>query len=182
MSLTTTGKNNCLAALGATHVSAHTGTPGDSGANEVTGGTYARQPITFSAPSAGNLDSSSQPTIDIPAGTTVTDLAFWDALTAGNCVATAKPKASYTAAAGQNAGAATLVVVEAINASTPATGNIIVDGDLYAYSSWTGSTFTLNGQVLKRTYATSAPVTGYVTETFGSAGTYQVTDADISIT
>lgn len=181
MSLTTTGKNNCLAALGATHVSLHDGDPGDTGANEISGGTYARKAISFNAPAAGNLDSSTQPTFDVPAGKTITHIGFWDALTLGNCVATGRPKVAYTTAAGNNAGNATLVVAEAINPNTPATGLIVVEGDVYSYASWAGSTFTLSSQVLKKSYSAAVAVTGYITETFGSAGTYQVTDADLSI-
>ena len=35
------------------YLSLHTATPGTTGANEVTGGSYARQAITFGSPSAG---------------------------------------------------------------------------------------------------------------------------------
>lgn len=77
------GKNTMLDNLGVTHVSAHTAAPGESGTNEVTGGTYARKSITFSAAAAGNLDSSNAPVLDIPAGTTVTHIGYWSALTGG---------------------------------------------------------------------------------------------------
>ncbi len=40
------------------YLSLHTGNPGTTGATEVTGGTYARQPITFGAPAAGSQASS----------------------------------------------------------------------------------------------------------------------------
>lgn len=87
MPYSTAGKNAMLDALGITHVSAHTADPGDTGANEVTGGSYARQAITFGAAAAGAIDSSNQPTIPIPGGTTVTHIGFWDALTGGNFLA-----------------------------------------------------------------------------------------------
>ncbi len=84
MAFSTTALNTMLDALSVSHVSAHTADPAGTGANEVTGGSYARQAITFAAASAGNRDSSNQPVIDIPAGTTVTHLGFWSALTGGN--------------------------------------------------------------------------------------------------
>lgn len=84
MPYTNTGKNTMLDALGITHISAHTAAPGETGINEVTGGTYARQSLTFSAAAAGTKDSSNVPAIPIPAATTVTHLGYWDALTVGN--------------------------------------------------------------------------------------------------
>lgn len=66
-----------------THVSAHTALPDGAGSNEASGGSYARQSITFAASSAGNLNSSNTPVIPIPAGTTITHLGLWSALTVG---------------------------------------------------------------------------------------------------
>ena len=66
-----------------THVSAHTADPGTTGASEVSGGSYARQSITFAAASGGNLNSSNTPVIPIPAATTITHLGLWSASTAG---------------------------------------------------------------------------------------------------
>lgn len=69
-----------------TYVSLHTGSPGTTGANEVAGGSpaYARKSISFSAASGGSKSSSSQPVLDVPAGTTVTHLGLWDAVSSGN--------------------------------------------------------------------------------------------------
>ncbi len=83
------GKNAMLDALGVTHISAHTGVgPGETGANEVTGGSpaYARIPITWNASAAGVIDSIGTQVLDIPAGTTVTFVGFWDSLTGGTCL------------------------------------------------------------------------------------------------
>lgn len=67
-----------------THVSAHTAQPNDTGSNEVTGGSYARQAIAFNAPSAGSMDDSTNgANIPIPASTTVTHIGFWSAVTSG---------------------------------------------------------------------------------------------------
>ena len=51
MSLTTASKDAMPNALSITQISAHTGFPGGTGANEVTGGTYAKVPVTFVASS-----------------------------------------------------------------------------------------------------------------------------------
>lgn len=88
MPFTNAGKNQMLDNLGVTHVSAHTADPGDTGANEVSGGSYARQPITFGSAASGAIDSSNTPVIPIPAGVTVTHLGYWTALTGGECRAT----------------------------------------------------------------------------------------------
>ena len=53
MSLVTTAKNTMLDALTITQMSAHTDFPGGTGANEVTGGSYARVAVTFAAATGG---------------------------------------------------------------------------------------------------------------------------------
>jgi trimethylamine:corrinoid methyltransferase-like protein len=63
-----------------TQLSMHTGAgPGTTGANEVTGGTYAKVAKTYSAPTAGAGDTVSAAAFDIPAGTTVTGWGAWNA-------------------------------------------------------------------------------------------------------
>jgi hypothetical protein len=64
-----------------THASLHTADPGTTGTSEVTGGTYARKPITWGAPTNGVITGSV--TFDVPAGTTVTFAGLFNALTAG---------------------------------------------------------------------------------------------------
>lgn len=68
------------------YVSLHSGAPGDTGANEISGGSpaYARKSTAFSAAAAGSMDNSDAPVFDVPAGTTVAHVGFWDAVTAGN--------------------------------------------------------------------------------------------------
>lgn len=83
MAYSTLGINLMLDALAPAFISAHTADPVDSGTNEVSGGTYARQSITWNASAAKNLNSSNVPSIPIPAATTVTHLGFWDSLTGG---------------------------------------------------------------------------------------------------
>jgi hypothetical protein len=85
------GKNVALDALGAviTHVSAHTGWPGTSGANEASGGSYARQAVTWSAASGGSKSASNQPEFTVN-GSTPTPIVYrffagWSASSAGTC-------------------------------------------------------------------------------------------------
>jgi hypothetical protein len=63
-------------------ISAHTGDPSTTGANEVAGGTYAREQTTWGAAASGD-QTGSQVSIDIPAGTTVTHWGIWSAVSGG---------------------------------------------------------------------------------------------------
>lgn len=54
----------------------HTADPGDTGANEVTGGAYARQQTDWPAPTSPAVTGSSV-TINVPAGTTITHWGLW---------------------------------------------------------------------------------------------------------
>lgn len=79
-----TVKVNSLAAA-ATWISAHTGDPGTTGTNEVTGGSYARQQTTWSSASGSGpvTRAGLQVTIPIPAATTVTHFGLFTAVTGG---------------------------------------------------------------------------------------------------
>jgi len=85
MPLTNAAKHIMLNALGtaATQVSLHTGNPGTTGANEVTGGSpaYTRESITWNTAASANLDSSNAPVFDVPAGTTVSYFGLWNGST-----------------------------------------------------------------------------------------------------
>lgn len=80
MPYTDEAKNEMLDHLGtlAVLVSLHTADPAGTGANEVTGGSYAKQSVTWSAAATGNLDSSNQPVFDVPGGTTISHFGIWD--------------------------------------------------------------------------------------------------------
>lgn len=86
-SFSTNGKNAMLDALAALakYVSVHDDSPGDNGANEISGGApaYARKSITWNGAASGILDSSNQPQFDIPAGTYVKYIGFWSAVSGG---------------------------------------------------------------------------------------------------
>jgi len=92
MPYSTAGKNLMLDALRGTnptvalaYASLHSADPGDTGANEVTGGTpaYARKAVTIGAASAGAIAATNQPVFDVPPGTTVTHVGFWSAVSGG---------------------------------------------------------------------------------------------------
>ncbi|AWY05470.1 minor tail protein [Gordonia phage Morrissey] len=75
-----------LKGMGA-YVSAHTDDPGTTGANEVSGGVYARVQATLPTGSNG-AGTAPQVSIPIPAGTTVKYLGVWSALTGGTFIGT----------------------------------------------------------------------------------------------
>lgn len=96
MPYTATGKNNMLAALGATHVTAFSGDPSGAGTELAS----ARQPISFNAPAAGSMDQAAA-AIDIAVNAgTVDHIAYFSALTAGNLIAYDPVTAEVFAAAG----------------------------------------------------------------------------------
>lgn len=82
MPLITAGRNALLASgkAGFTHIGALT----DAVSAEVSGGTYARQPVTWGTAAAGKALNTGALSIPIPASTTVQTLGLFDALTAGN--------------------------------------------------------------------------------------------------
>jgi hypothetical protein len=59
-------------------VSLHSADPGTTGANEISGGTYARQAVTWDTPSGGTVSNSGVITFDVPAGASVRFVGFWD--------------------------------------------------------------------------------------------------------
>jgi hypothetical protein len=87
MPYSTAGKNAMLNALGALagYASLHDGDPGDSGTNEISGGSpaYARKAITWNSASGGTMDDSNAPVFDVAAGKTVKYVGLWSAATSG---------------------------------------------------------------------------------------------------
>lgn len=81
---------NTMRATGITaftgYASLHTADPGLTGASEVTGGSYARQAITFDAPAGGVSANSAALTFTDMPSVTVTHVGVWDAATVGNFV------------------------------------------------------------------------------------------------
>jgi hypothetical protein len=80
--LTTTEKNTILDATYVTGdlLSAHTDFSA-TGANEVTGGSYARQPLTFAAASSGSKSATGAPVVSfagLPAAVTIKWICHWN--------------------------------------------------------------------------------------------------------
>jgi hypothetical protein len=67
----------------AVYASLHTAEPNASGSNEVTGGSYSRESISWAAASAGTAVSDANIVFDVPAATTITHLGYWSASTSG---------------------------------------------------------------------------------------------------
>jgi hypothetical protein len=89
MPLATTGESTVLnALLAARFVSLHTANPGNTGASEVAGGSYARQAATFANTGnnptvASNTGIIQYPTATAPWGT-VTHFGLWSAASGGS--------------------------------------------------------------------------------------------------
>jgi hypothetical protein len=92
--LTNTGENAVLDeiynAAGGTFpaadpfISLHTADPADTGASEVTGGTYARQQVAFGAAASGTLENTGAINFTLMPACTVVAWSVNDAVTAGN--------------------------------------------------------------------------------------------------
>lgn len=84
MALSNTQKNAMLDTLDSKFISLHTGDPSTTGANEVTGGSYARVAETLDAASGGSKTNASvvMDFTGMPAAT-VTHFGVWSASSAG---------------------------------------------------------------------------------------------------
>lgn len=65
----------------ATTVSLHTANPGTTGGSEVSGGGYARQPISWGPPTGGSVVQAETVVFSGPEGATVTHIGLWDGST-----------------------------------------------------------------------------------------------------
>ena len=79
-------KNAAAPAVTAVYVSLHTADPGDTGASEVTGGSYIRKVATFDVAASGATANSGNITWTGMPAVTVTHVACWDAESSGNCL------------------------------------------------------------------------------------------------
>jgi len=71
-----------ISTAGGKYISLHTGSPGTTGANEVTGGSYARVATAWGTPAAGSV-SGAQVTINVPGSTTITYWGLWTLASGG---------------------------------------------------------------------------------------------------
>jgi len=65
------------------YASLHTAEPNAAGSNEVSGGLYTREAITWAAASGGTAVSDAEIVFDVPTSTTITHLGYWSASSAG---------------------------------------------------------------------------------------------------
>ena len=65
------------------YASLHTAEPDANGSNEVSGGSYTREAITWASASGGTAVSGADIVFDVPTSTTITHLGYWSAGTAG---------------------------------------------------------------------------------------------------
>lgn len=82
MPINTSGKNTMLDYIGTicTHVALYSDA---GGTTEITGGSYARQSITWASASSGSKAISNQPVFQIPAGATVSTIGIVTASSGG---------------------------------------------------------------------------------------------------
>lgn len=100
--LSTTGANAAIAGVlvpGTTYyLSAHSASPGTTGANELSGGGYARQAVVFTAASGGAESNTAALTVPNAGSTAVTHFGVYTAVTAGSFLVGAPLASSVTAA------------------------------------------------------------------------------------
>lgn len=85
------------------YVSLHTADPGETGASEVTGGSYARQQAAFGAAASGAVTNSALISFTGMPAATVTHAAIWDAVSGGNCLWVGALSASQAVLVGNTA-------------------------------------------------------------------------------
>ncbi len=80
MGATAAVKNAMLDVVSVTQMSLHSGDPGTTGANEITGGSpaYARKNVTLAAASGGARTVASPPSFDVPGGVTLSHFGLWN--------------------------------------------------------------------------------------------------------
>lgn len=173
-----------------THVSLHDGDPGDSGANEISGGSpaYARIAIAHGTGAAGGSIShdGADPVFDVPAGTTVLYVGFWSAITAGTFYGYIPINGGAVDGVGQGlntgdvieAPAHGLVDNDRVFLQAPVGGSLpagLVAGTLYHVVSGTADTFQVSlaqgGGAVVITVDGQVYFQKVIPEVFGSQGT-----------
>lgn len=85
MALNANGLNAQVGGLTAVaaYASLHSAEPNASGSNEISGGSYTREAISWGAASNGTATSSANITFDVPGSTTIAWLGYWSAASGG---------------------------------------------------------------------------------------------------
>jgi hypothetical protein len=78
--------NNVALQVAQAYLSLHSGDPGETGANEIAGGSYARQAASFGAAAAGEVATDATIDFTLMPATTVVGFGLWDAAANGNCL------------------------------------------------------------------------------------------------
>jgi hypothetical protein len=92
--------NNTSFAVSAPYVSLHTADPGETGASEATGGSYARQLGSFAAAASGAVATDADINFTVMPAATITHVGVWDASSSGNFLWGGALTASKTTNAG----------------------------------------------------------------------------------
>ncbi len=112
MAVVTAGLNEASDGLAAaaTHMSTHSAAAGATGANETTGGGYARQPIVWGAAAGGIATLSGAEAFSGPASDPVAEIGLWTALSGGTFLGSIAPTgdAAFNAAGEYNVTTATI--------------------------------------------------------------------------
>ena len=93
-------RNTDYTAYANLYMSLHTADPGDNGASEATGGSYARKAITFAAASNGKVESAGAVTYDGMPAAMITHFGIWSAASGGTFLGGGPLAASKTTTAG----------------------------------------------------------------------------------
>lgn len=168
-----------------------------TGANELTGGSYARQAVTWSAASAGSKASASVAgAFSVPAAATVAFVGLFSALTSGTFAgmggndagaqyaftATAATPGLFTAPGSSYSNGQAVVLFPGAGGTLP--GGLTA-GTIYYVVSAAGATFSLSATSGGAAITTSAVGSGIVQsltlETFGAAGTYTLNSETLSL-
>ena len=85
MALNANGLNAQVGGLTAVaaYASLHSAEPNASGSNEISGGSYTREAISWAAASNGTAASNANITFDVPGSTTIAWLGYWSAASGG---------------------------------------------------------------------------------------------------
>lgn len=98
------------------YLALHTADPTDAGSGaEVSGGSYARQAITFGAASGGSAASSNAPSFTGMPAATVTHIGIWDASSGGNLLFYGALSSSRTTQSGDTVNFASGAVTVALD-------------------------------------------------------------------
>jgi hypothetical protein len=185
---------NTALQIATVYMSLHTADPGETGSNEVTGGSYARQAMALDAASGGASANTAQEEIASMPACTVAAIGMWDALTNGNFIGfgwmgghSAKVFTSATddtvTSPGHGYSDTDQIVFSAEDAGTLPTG--VTAGTIYFVRDSATNTFkvaaTSGGAAIDLTTVGSGKVRKVVPKTVNSGDTFRVAAGDFDL-